>query len=87
MHDGTPLAGVGDVTIRNNRIHDLGSDTRTHAFSLGGSGTPLADEFTAYDVKVVKNRIWNVRGIAPPAASRARACASRTIDCAGSTEG
>src|SRR6185503_10072984 len=35
--------GSRDVTIRNNRIHDLGSDTRTHAFSLGGSGTPLAD--------------------------------------------
>lgn len=55
--------GASDVMIRGNTVHDLGSSTQTHVFSLGGTGTPHADDFEAYRVQVVANRVSNVQGI------------------------
>jgi hypothetical protein len=54
--------GASDVIIRNNTIHDLGSSAMTSVFSLGGTGTPHADDYEAYRIQVVGNRIWNVQG-------------------------
>jgi len=54
--------GARDVIIRGNNIHDLGSSTKTSVFSLGGTGSPHPDDFEAYRIHVVSNRISNVQG-------------------------
>ena len=56
--------GARNVIIRGNTVHDLGNDPMTHAFSLGGTGSPHPDDHEAYGIEVVQNRIWNVEGIA-----------------------
>jgi hypothetical protein len=55
--------GARDITIRDNDVYDLGSDPRTHAFAMGGTGAPHDHDFAAYRVHVVNNRVWNVAGI------------------------
>lgn len=55
--------GTADVTIRDNTIHDLGSSTAAHVFSLGGTGSPHPDDAQAYRLTVTGNRISNVKGI------------------------
>jgi hypothetical protein len=54
--------GSRNVTIRGNRVHDLGASGATLAFSLGGTGSPHPDDHAAYQVHVEANRIWNVAG-------------------------
>lgn len=55
--------GSQNVTIRNNRVHDLGSDPRSHVFSLGGTGSEHDDAFTARAIHLEGNRVWNVAGL------------------------
>lgn len=55
--------GARDVTIRGNDIHDLGTDPRAHVFSLGGTGAPHPDDFEAFGVHVIGNRVRDVPGI------------------------
>lgn len=55
--------GARDVTIRNNDVHDFGTDPRAHVFALGGTGTPHPDDFEAFGVHVIGNRVRNVPGI------------------------
>lgn len=55
--------GARNVTYRKNRVHDLGTSGQTHAFSLGGTGTPHPDDFEAYGVHVVENQVFHARGI------------------------
>lgn len=55
--------GTRGVTIRNNFVHDLGSDPKAHVFSLGGTGSPHPDTFEAEDIHVIGNRVANVAGI------------------------
>jgi hypothetical protein len=55
--------GSDNIVIRNNTVHDLGSDPRTHVFSLGGTGSPHPEAFAAQRLHAVGNRVWNVQGI------------------------
>lgn len=55
--------GSRGVIIRNNRVHDLGSDVHAHAFSLGGTGSPHPDAYEAEDIHVIGNHVSNVAGI------------------------
>jgi hypothetical protein len=55
--------GARGVIVRDNRIHDLGSDVRAHVFSLGGTGTPHPHAYEAEDIHVVGNQVSNVAGI------------------------
>lgn len=55
--------GARDIVIRNNTIHDLGTDTQTKAFSLGGTGSAHEGDFEAYEVQVTGNRVLGVTGI------------------------
>ena len=55
--------GADTVVIRNNTVHDLGSDVGTHVFALGGTGSTHPDDFEAYRVQVIGNRVWNAAGI------------------------
>jgi len=59
---GTKL-GAADVTIRGNRVHDMGADPKMHAFALGGTGTEHAHDHAAYRVHVEGNQVWNIAGI------------------------
>jgi hypothetical protein len=55
--------GVHGITIRGNRVHDMGDSPKMHAFALGGTGSAHQDDYTAYEVQVENNRVWNIRGI------------------------
>jgi hypothetical protein len=55
--------GSRGVIVRNNRVHDLGSDAHAHAFSLGGTGSPHADVYEAEDIHVIGNHVSNIAGI------------------------
>lgn len=59
---GTKL-GAADVTIRGNRVHDMGANPRMHAFALGGTGTGHAHDHAAYRVRVEDNQVWDVAGV------------------------
>lgn len=58
--------GTSGVIIRDNDIHDLGSDfVNNQAFSMGGTGSVTVDEdgFTAHDLHVIGNRLSNTHGV------------------------
>jgi hypothetical protein len=55
--------GARGVVIRNNRVHDLGSDVHAHVFSLGGTGSPHPDSYEAEDIHVIGNHVSKVAGI------------------------
>jgi hypothetical protein len=55
--------GARNVTIRGNRVHDLGASPRLHAFSLGGTGSAHPDDHAAYAVSLESNRVWNIAGL------------------------
>lgn len=55
--------GSRGVIVRNNQVHDLGSDVHAHAFSLGGTGSPHADAYEAEDIHVIGNHVSNIAGI------------------------
>jgi hypothetical protein len=55
--------GAMDVTIRGNRVHDMGSDPRMHAFALGGTGSEHPDDQAAYRLRLEANQIWNIAGM------------------------
>ena len=59
---GTKL-GASDITIRGNRVHDMGADSKMHAFALGGTGTEHAHDHAAYRVRLEGNQVWNIAGI------------------------
>jgi parallel beta-helix repeat protein len=68
--------GVRDITIRNNRVHDMGGSAKMHAFALGGTGTEHPDDHSAYAVHVESNHVWNIRGLFAQVSS----CADCTIE-------
>ncbi len=55
--------GAMDVTIRGNRVHDMGSDPRMHAFALGGTGSEHPEDHAAYRLRLEGNQIWNIAGM------------------------